>query len=418
MKMAWMIARRYVRPTKLNVITVIGAISVLGIVIGTAALVIVTSLFNGFRGVAHDLMIGFGPHLTVLPTQGIGLEKPDGTATALKEVLQQHIGSADVALVATSKLVVNIRGRTGVANGIALTNPMSPVHNGLRSSVSTGSYVFSDHGTSTVVISLSLADQLNIRPGDTISLISPESIQRALSVMSMPQGYGVVVAGIFQANAVHDGGVGSLYCSTEVFDRVVGKKQNNILYATVSQPRVLPKKRNEIEQALTSAVGSSTSVQVRTWEDANRSLVDTMRMESVGSFIVLALIVVVASFNVLVSLTLGVVEKCRDIAVLQGMGLTTADIRRIYLLQGSIIGIVSVVAGLCVGLLICWGQLTFHWIAFDMASGFLVPYLPLEVHLLDVVVIGVVGLALVSVSALYPASRAAGTTIAEAIRVD
>ena len=194
--------------------------------------------------------------------------------------------------------------------------------------------------------------------------------------------------------------------------------KNIILQASVRNPRDVPEKRNTIQTEVATLLGGSEKVDVRTWQDSNQSLVDTMRLESVGAFIVLALIVLVAAFNVLVSLTLGVVEKQRDIAVLQSIGLSAANIRQIYLYQGLTIGVISVVLGLLIGLLVCWGQLTFHWIAFDMAAGYLVPYLPLSVHLSDIALIGLVGLLMASLAALYPATRAARTAIADAIRVE
>ena len=143
-----------------------------------------------------------------------------------------------------------------------------------------------------------------------------------------------------------------------------------------------------------------------------------MKLESMGSFIVLALIVLVASFNVLVSLTLGVVEKRRDIAVLLTIGLQPKDIRRIYLVQGLTLGGIAVVLGVAIGLFVSWGQITFQWITFDMSAGFLVPALPMEIQALDVALTAAVGLALAATAAIYPAARASRTLVAEAIRVE
>lgn len=421
MNVQWFIARRYVRPTRLSVITMIGGISVLGIVIGTAALVIVTSLFNGFREVANDLLIGFGPHIEVVPFKGTGLHNPSNVEHKLSDVLQAQLGGADVAQVATSKLVVSAQGRTSAVNGTALSNPNSPVHRGLKQAIIVGKYDFTSTGVggvASVIVSAGLAEQLMLRVGDTLHLVSPDRIQAAIATLRMPRGTPVVLAGIFQSNASHEVGMGSLYGTVASLSNVFPTSKNIILQASVRNPRDVPEKRNTIQTEVATLLGGSEKVDVRTWQDSNQSLVDTMRLESVGAFIVLALIVLVAAFNVLVSLTLGVVEKQRDIAVLQSIGLSAANIRQIYLYQGLTIGVISVVLGLLIGLLVCWGQLTFHWIAFDMAAGYLVPYLPLSVHLSDIALIGLVGLLMASLAALYPATRAARTAIADAIRVE
>jgi lipoprotein-releasing system permease protein len=141
-----------------------------------------------------------------------------------------------------------------------------------------------------------------------------------------------------------------------------------------------------------------------------------MQLERLGSFLVLALIIVVAAFNIVVALTLSVRQKRRDIAVLRTMGLRARDIQRIWLLQGVLLGTSSVVIGTLLGLGLCWGQQRFSWIAFDMAEGFLVPALPVVIHSADVVIVAVTALALSLVAAIYPARRASQLMIVDGVR--
>ncbi len=438
MKAAWMIARRYVRPTKLSVITIIGMLSVLGIVIGTAALVIVTSLFNGFRGVAHDLMIGFGPHLTAVPEKGLTFDSIDGAERILTRALEQTVGEPTVTDVVTSKVVVQSGIKTGAADVIVLTQPSSKVFEGLRNSIVVGRFALKLTSGYGAVISVNMADQLQLRIGDTMNLFSVLDVEHAMMGVGVPRGNAVVVTGIYQTTTARDVGLPRMYVASGAIPLSV-KEGRAELFANVPNPRelslALPAIKAAIQSQLSNASVTSTTseddggkgamasqktngIRISTWEDANRGLVDTMRLESVGTFVVLSLIVLVASFSVLVSLTLGVVEKRRDIAILLGMGFTSADIRRVYLLQGLSIGVVSVVCGLVLGLGVCWGQNTFHWISFDMSEGFLIPYLPLEVQLADVLLIAVTSLVLAGLAALYPASRAARTVVSEALRTE
>jgi lipoprotein-releasing system permease protein len=122
---------------------------------------------------------------------------------------------------------------------------------------------------------------------------------------------------------------------------------------------------------------------------------------------VLLLIIIVAAFSILVSLTMGVVEKRHDIAMLKTMGMTNKMIARIYVWQGLLIGLISAGLGTIIGLAVCFGQLHFQWIRFDMSQGYLIPALPLNVQTADVVITALCAVIVSSGAAIYPAMRAA-----------
>ncbi len=391
-------------------------ISVLGIIIGTAALVIVMSLFNGFRSVAHNLMIGFGPHAELVPVSGTTLRHASALANRLEHLLRTECGTGAVMPVAESKLVLVSGNRTSVATGIGIENDRHDVLQGVRSSVVVGS--FETHGSEVpgIVVSIGIAERLNIRPGDYVDVFSPQMIEQALHTLTRPSAKRCIVTGIFQSSIARDADQGRVYLPYRVVHSITRATEPSALHAVVANPNVLIQKHTLLQSALNSY--GKQALQLRTWEDANRGLVDTMQLERLGSFIVIALIVLVASFNVLVSLTLGVIKKQRDIAVLLTIGFTSADVKRLYMIQGMLLGGVSVALGLLIGLGVCWGQITFQWVQFNMAEGFLVPALPVEVALTDVIAVAVVGFVLAAVAALYPAHRAAQTRIADAVRVE
>jgi lipoprotein-releasing system permease protein len=157
-------------------------------------------------------------------------------------------------------------------------------------------------------------------------------------------------------------------------------------------------------------------LQVETWRDLHRTMFDMMRLERIGSFIVLSLIVIVAAFNILVSLTLGVMEKRRDIAILKAIGATDRQVHRIFQLQGLVLGVGSVLVGSIVGVGLCIGQRTFSWIRFDVTQGYAIPALPVDVHAIDVAVAASIGIILAIVASQYPARRAVRVVIADAVR--
>jgi len=411
MNIPWLVARRYLRPRRFSVISVIGAVSIIGIIIGTAALVIVMSLFNGLQGVAQKLMIGFGPHIQIQAASGSTLRNADKLEQSLQKTFSTAFASDAFAIQPTyrSQLVLRAGERTGVALGVGIYNSESPVFDGPRRATILGTFLANSTDPSIVVAS-GVAEHLQLYLGDTVTLISPAMLERSISSMFMPAGVQVVVSGIFQSNTARDVDQIYAYLPASLLRSLTKQDAPSTIDINFSDV-------NAIDQA-TELIAPSPDYTVLTWRDLNKSLVQTMKLEGMGSFIVLALIVVVASFSVLVSLTLGVIEKRRDIALLLTLGLQPSDIKRLYVMQGLTLGVVSVALGIIIGLAVCWGQQTFHWIAFDMTRGYLVPALPVEIHGTDVIIVAVTGLVLAGTAALYPAARASKTVIADAIRVE
>lgn len=390
MNLSLTIARRYVRPHRFSFIGLIGVVSVIGIVIGTAALIIVMSLFNGFRGIAVTMMTGFGPHVRI------------HSATTLMK------GASPTWL---SKLVIQTSGRTAAAFGVGMpltdTVAWAPIN---RATVVGSGDLRQLVDAEGVVVAAGLAESLNLYIGDTITLVSPTQIESAITTMMMPSGRRVIVSGIFQSNSSREIDASYLYVSDNVMKGLLRTDEPTAWDIRLSDPEEAGRVATELRAS------SANGVRIETWEDMNRGIYDTMRLERIGSFIVLTLIILVAAFNILVSLTLGVVEKHRDIAILKTIGLTDTQVRNIYLYQGLMIGLLSVGLGVALGLGVCYGQQTFHWITFDMSQGYLVPALPLLIKTSDVLIVAVVGLVLSSTAAIYPAMRASRATVANGVR--
>lgn len=408
MNVVRLIASRYVWPRRLSVISIIGGISVVGITIGTAALIIVMSLFNGFRQVAYDLMIGFGPHLQIVASEGAALPDPDRAMAAM------HAAKVQAASMSTvSRMVVMFGSATGVVDAVGVDADTEGTLAGPRSSVFVGTFATQPKDEiASITIASGVAEQLGLYVGDTVRLLAPRTIERAVRTLSMPDGVPAVVRGIFQSNAARDVDQSRVYVATTTVQQLTGLQRPTAIDAILMDPH----DASDLVPMLQERLGSA--YQVRTWADVNRGLVDTMELERLGSFVVLLLIIIVAAFNVVVALTLGVVEKRRDIGVLLTLGLRPSDVQAMYVRQGLTLGIVAVAVGVLIGVGISWGQMTFHWIAFDMQQGYLVPALPMDVHILDVVIIAAVGIVLAAGAAIYPARKAARTQISDAIRAD
>lgn len=380
------IALRYIRPRRFSFIGLIGILSGIGIIIGTASLIIVMSLFNGFRDVAHDLMTSFGPHVRIAPSGGSVI---DGRSRGWSAIW-------------TSTLVVQAPQGTSVITGIGIEPDDAATLDALKPAMLAGAVNLTDRGdVGRVVVSSGLAQSLNLYLGDTLRLISPQQIESSLTMMSFPTGTPVIVQGVFQSNASREMDASTIFLPAQTIAPLTGAESPTEWHLRLGDPDL----SEQTAAALRSELGTAATIE--TWQQMNRGVYDTMRLERLGSFLVLMLIVVVAAFSILVSLTMGVVEKRHDIAMLKAMGLTNAMISRIYIWQGLIIGLTSSGIGTAVGLGLCYGQITYRWISFDMAQGYLIPALPLNVHHTDVMIIALSAVVIAAAAAIYPARRAA-----------
>ncbi len=386
-------ALRYVRPRRLSAIGLIGGISVVGIAVGTAALIIVLSLFNGFRGVAIDSMTGTGPHLRVVDN-GRPLPGLEQGVTLKSRVVQ-------------STLVVQMPGRTTAARTIGVRSESGMLSDIARSTMIGTAGIEVRRGISGAVISLDMAEALNVYLGDTLLLLAPETIESSLLTMSIPSGMRVEVRGILSPITGNSATAPQMVVLDSILTSAARASTTAYTYVRFSDPGNAP----QFAQTLRAG-----GFQAESWQEMHRSMFDMMRLERIGSFVVLSLIVVVAAFNILVSLTLGVIEKRRDIAILKAIGAHDRLIQRIFHLQGLVIGVGSVIIGTVIGVGLCIGQRTFHWIRFDVTQGYAVPALPVEVHALDVVVVALMGILCAGLAAQYPARRAARIAVADAIR--
>jgi len=281
---------------------------------------------------------------------------------------------------------------------------------GVASTVIIGKFNLGIGDFPAVVLGAGLADRLRALPSDTITLVSPRMIESALASMSRPKGIKVIVSGIFQANArEYDNTVG--YTSAQLGQQLLkaGEKDATSIDIRLHSINSVVAVQKSLQTSLPQ------NIIVETWYDLHKELYDVMQLERLASFVVLSLVIVVAVFNVLASLSMTVFEKRADIAMLKSMGASDNFIQRIYLLEGLSIGILGTLAGVVLGLALCFGQIHFGWIKLD-TSKYILAALPLSVHFSDVIAVIIVTLLLSFLATIFPSKRAAQTQIAAALR--
>jgi lipoprotein-releasing system permease protein len=400
------IARRYLTSKRqVGLVTLISFISVIGVTIGVAALVIVLSVFNGFSGLVTSILINFDPHIRVeLPRQsGSEIYEP------LLRFAQDQRELQGVSRYAVGKAVVVSRNLNRVINVKGVELDKVDQVSGLREKIVLGNLGPGGGNKGEIVLGMALADRLGVVVGDTVSIVSLAGSETALLQLGQPLIRRFHVGGIYESNNK----------DYDSFFAFVGLDAAQSLFNMGNRISGVEMRLRSITQSdeLKSRIEEKFGPQYRvmTWYDLHRDLYSVMRLERWMAYIILCLIIGVASFNLLGSLTMSVIEKTRDIGILKSMGATNTSIVKIFMFEGVLVGVLGSVLGLTLGLSLVWLQSRYHLFPLD-PTVYIIPAIPVEVHALDLVIVACTALALCSLAALYPAKRASHFVPVEAIR--
>ncbi|MCS6808603.1 MAG: ABC transporter permease [Bacteroidota bacterium] len=408
LKLAVFIAYRYLRSKhSLNVISVMTGLSIAGITVGVAALIIVMSLFNGFQSLIDRFLIGFDPHLRISSVQ----TKTGGQWIRNVDTLQAYITSALKPFGVVS-LSPRVRGTIVCINKrlmrpftlLGIEEASTGSASGIRKTLAVGEFRVQALGSYVaLVLGSSLADHLRVVVGDTVELLPLRSIEAAITQAVQPRTVRAIVTGIFQSNAKeYDATQG--YTALETARRLLGIPDGAIQEIDIRLSDVQYSEPAKTHLQLMVSGG----LRVETWFDLHRDLYNVMRFERLAAFCVLSLIVLVAVLNMFASLSMMVTEKRAEIGMIKALGAPSGLIVGMFQIHSILIGCVGVVVGTLMGVGLCWGQMNFGWIELD-ATRYVVPILPLIVDWRDVLIICAIGLMLAMIAGIAPA-RQAGTT--------
>ncbi len=412
------IARRYLASRReVSLISIITGISMTGVTLGVASLIVVLSVMNGFYDFVRDLLVSVDPHVRVVSAEDRSLANADSLLRIARSA--DHVQGASKyvegrALMlppqgSGSPQVVQVRG----------VDPASMEQTAPAMAVGQFEVGRKPSGIPGLLMDVSIGERLGLVPGQngnaetTVGILSAPGIERTLTqIFASPPVHRFEVRGLFEMRATSD--------RQRVF---IGLNEAQRLFRTGSQVTGIDLRLNNLERA--GAVKaqlqqqlSSERYRVQTWYDLQQSLYDVMRLEKWGASAILGLIVIVAAFNIVGSLTMVVIEKRRDVGVLQAMGVSQQNIRRIFLLEGGLIGTVGTGLGLVLGLGLALLQQHFKLVPMAQADSFLINAYPVSIHALDVVLIVLVAFGLCVLAALYPAARAASIEPARAVQMD
>lgn len=413
----FLIAKRYlVSRKRFSLISVISGISIAGVTIGTAMLIMVLSVLNGFFDLVRDLLVSFDPHIRVVAVDSRGFEPSKQLYQQLRETqyVQQVLPYAE----GKAQFLINQGNhetKIVIVRGLDKNN--LPIGLPLKEKTGIGTFdLTSVNEKNGMVVGEALGNIFGLFPSNnepaaqTIQLRSAAAIEQAVQNFGMASFPEFKVRGLFRIDPRYD--------ESHVFIDLAQAQRLFLLGNRISGVEVRLDNLDhaeEVKQHLESKLDKSR-YKVQTWYDLQKSLYDTMRLEKWGATLILTLIILVAAFNIIGSLTMIVIEKRRDLGILQAMGASRKDIRNIFLIEGALIGGFGVSLGLIIGLGAVWLQDRFQLVKLSNAESFLVQAYPVALQWGDVLSISIGVLLLCLLSTLYPAYRATQTEPAQAVK--
>ena len=393
----------------------ITVISVVGVAAGVAALIIALAITNGMRRDLQQRLVGSTAHVQLMRTAGDGIRNWRPLMARLAQV--KHVTAVAPGLYGQVLISRGARSGGALIKGILPADKAS-VGN-LLQSVNEGSAKELAPDTSgaapgselapPLVIGHELALTLGAQVGDTLLVTSPQGELTPLGLVPRYQRFRVV--GIFSSGFYQ-------YDDGYAFMRLTDAQRlfsEPDLVSVISFKIDDLYKAEQVGKAIEAAAGPG--FETTNWMEQNRELFRAMKLEQDVTFIVLALIVVVAALNILIALTMMVMEKTRDIAVMMSFGVTAEQVRKIFLLQGLLISAVGTTLGLVLGYAASIVGSHYRFIHLD-ASVYSIDYLPFAPRLVDALVVAGVSLGMSLLATIYPSSSAASVLPAEALRYE
>lgn len=396
MKTELFISWRYLATKrKEKFIRLISVISISGIAIGVAALIIVLAVMTGFDKDLRDKIIGNYAHITVTNFKGIGNQEYKNIADKIKSY--PHVQG--ISPYALGQILIKENKRF-FAVGIKGVEPKKEAGvTKIKQYLIAGS--FDNLSSDGIIIGKELSAYLGIGPGSAVTIYSPLGKQHTLRV-----------AGVF-SSGMYDYDMNLVFTRLETAQNILGLG-DNITAVSVKLDNIYL--ADKMSKELNSVLG--WSYDLKTWTQANANFFAALKLEKFTMFIILTLIVLVAAFNIASTLIVMVVEKTKDIGILKALGMSEAAIKRIFSYQGLMIGVLGTLFGALAGIVLCALLKKYQFIKLPQDIYYL-DKLPVAIQIWpDVILVVLAALSITLVSTIYPASRAARLKPVEALRYE
>jgi lipoprotein-releasing system permease protein len=395
MSYEWFIAKRYLTARRKQAfISVITFISMLGITIGVMALIIAIALITGWQRDVQDKILGSTSHIMVADISREGLKDYRQLISKIENV--KGVLSATPIVYETVLLVGPSANRGASLKGVDFDAEKK--YSSWVEKLEDGSIPAADSKREGILLGREIAASIGATTGQTVTIITQPSSLSPLGLLPRPKKF--VVAGIFKTGLYEFDSTTALI-RLEQAQKIFGF-EDRISYINVRIEKIFqaPKISKMIEGIMPPLA------YVETWMELNKSLFSALKLEKNIMFLTIALIVLVAALNIIATLILMVMEKTRDIGILMALGATSQSIKKIFFLQGAMIGIIGTAAGVVLGLSWCWLANTFKLIKIP-EDIYQIPSVPFHIQPLDLFLIIGVTLLITFLSTLFPSHRAA-----------
>lgn len=407
------IAWRYLRSRGTSrLFSFISVIAIGGVVVGVSALIVINGVMTGMQSELREKILVGSPDLRVLSFgENLRLDHWKG---ALDTLAREKGIVAAAPFVLTQGLATSGHDYAegvfvaGIEPAITVMQPVTDI----RQYAIQGDFRFasSDGQGRGVVIGRRLAERLNLYPGDTITLVPAAGLKFNPAVGGIvPRVYRFEVTGVFRTGMYE-------YDNAYVYMALGVAQEFAALGDAVTGLEARTANR-DLAPAMAGALGEKLGYpyRVQDWQEANSQLYQALSLERLGMRVIVLLIVLVAAFNIVSTLTMVVKDKAKEIGILKALGLTSRGVRRIFLVQGMVIGFVGTMIGTVLGLVIGIAIDRFQLFRLDPQVYF-IDHLPVRILPFDVAWIVLASMAIATAATLHPASQAGKLYPVEAIR--
>jgi lipoprotein-releasing system permease protein len=409
MPFEFFVATRYLRAKRKQVvISVITVISVIGVAAGVMALVIAVAITNGFSATLQKNLLGATAAVSIEEKEaGNGIENWEQIAAKLARL--PHVTSATPSLYDPAYIAGPVRSTGAIIKGISLA-PGTPIPDALQH-LKAGSLqpLRDSSGLPGIVLGARLAAYTGAVVNKPLTLMIPQGYLGPAGWQ--PSFKRFLVAGIFETG-FYDVDNNWAFTSLSVAQKTFGFEDVvNAIELRLDDIYKAPEVEREAEKVI------GPRLEAITWEEQNHQILNALKTERIVTVITIGLIQIVAALNILITLVMMVMEKHRDIALLMSMGARAGQIRKIFVLEGALIGVVGTAVGLTAGYIFCYFANAYRLFPLD-ESVYSLAYVPFDSRWIDGVWIAAAALAVSLIATLYPARSATRIVPVEALRYE
>ena len=409
MSFEFFIGRRYLKAKqKQAFISMITILSIAGVAVGVMALIVVIAVMSGFEADLKSRILGIESHVVLMNQAGPFNNYPE----ILKEVQNTKGVEAATPFIYSQVMLRSAHGVSGaVLRGVDPDTAEKVIkgisYNRLKTVANDQASSAADPDGPGIILGRELARSLHVLKGDSVYIITPKGMISPIG--HVPAMRRFIVRGTFETGMYE-------YDGSMAYIRLEAAQKLLRMGATVTgiEARVHDiYEARRVSKQIVAKLGYP--FWARDWMQMNHNLFSALKLEKTVMFIILALIILVAAFNIASTLIMMVMEKTKDIAILKAMGATDRSIRKIFVLNGMIIGAIGTLLGTCIGFILCGLLKKYKFIELP-GDVYYLTTLPVQLESLDVVIIASSALIICFLATLYPANQASKLDPVEAIR--